>query len=136
VATFFVIAGLIGTPDRLNPDEMLDLVSAGNEIGNHTLHHADMRILSAERLVEETYDASAVIAHYVGLWPKSFCYPIGLTYPPSTAAVAATPGILTAVIQGGSSPETWANRLQLPRLRVTPGTYADDLVAKLRRLGS
>ena len=136
VATFFVIAGLIGTPDRLNQDELLDLASTGNEIGNHTMRHTDMRVMTAERLVTETYGASAVIAAYVGIWPRSFCYPMGLTYAPSTAAVAATPGMLTAVIQGGSGPETWADRLQLPRLRVTPGTYPDNLVARMRRLGS
>jgi hypothetical protein len=100
------------------------------------MRHTDMRVMTAERLVTETYGASAVIAAYVGIWPRSFCYPMGLTYAPSTAAVAATPGMLTAVIQGGSGPETWADRLQLPRLRVTPGTYPDNLVARMRRLGS
>ena len=133
VATFFVIAGQIGQAWQLSPAHMRELVAAGNEIGNHSMSHTDMRVMTPERLIRETYGASAIIAQQVGIWPKSFCYPMGLTYPPSSAAVAATPGILTAVIQGGSKRETWANRLEIPRIRVGPGTYPTDLVERLSR---
>jgi peptidoglycan/xylan/chitin deacetylase (PgdA/CDA1 family) len=133
VATYFVIAGQIGQSWQLSPAHMRELVAAGNEIGNHSWSHTNMEIMTPERLVYETYGASAVIAQCVGVWPKSFSYPMGLTYSQSTAAVAATPGILTAVIQGGSKRETWANRLGIPRIRVGPGTYPLDLVARLSR---
>jgi peptidoglycan/xylan/chitin deacetylase (PgdA/CDA1 family) len=133
VATFFVIAGKIGQSWQLSPAHMRELVAAGNEIGNHSMSHTDMRVMTPERLIVETYGASAVIAHHVGIWPKSFAYPMGLTYPPASAAAAATPGILTAVIQGGSKGETWANRLEIPRIRVGPGTYPSDLVDRLSR---
>ena len=131
VATFFVIAGRIGQADFLTSSEMRDLVAAGNEIGNHSISHVDLRVMTPERLVKETYGASTIIAGDVGVWPQSFSYPIGLTNPAVSDAVAATPGILTAVIQGGSKTETWANRLNLPRLRVGPGTYPPDLVERL-----
>ena len=133
VATFFVIAGQIGQAWQLSPAHMRELVAAGNEIGNHSMSHTDMRVMTPERLIRETYGASAIIAGQVGIWPKSFCYPMGLTYPPSSAAVAATPGILTAVIQGGSKHETWANRLEMPRIRVGPATYPPNLVERLNR---
>ncbi len=133
VATFFVIAGRIGQPEFLNPVEMRELVAAGNEIGNHSMSHADMRIMTPERLVDETLGASAIIAGHVGVWPRSFCYPIGLTDPMVSDAVAAIPGIQTAVVQGGSKPETWTNRLALPRIRVGPGTYPTDLVERMGR---
>ena len=133
VATFFVIAGQIGQAWQLSPAHMRELVAAGNEIGNHSMSHTDMRVMTSERLIRETYGASAIIAGQVGIWPKSFCYPMGLTYPPSSAAVAATPGILTAVIQGGSKHETWANRLEMPRIRVGPATYPPNLVERLNR---
>ena len=45
----------------------------------------------------------------------------------------ATPGIQTAVIQGGTGPEAWPNRLQIPRIRVGPGTYPQDLVDRATR---
>jgi peptidoglycan/xylan/chitin deacetylase (PgdA/CDA1 family) len=133
VATFFVIAGQIGETWQLSAAQMRELVAAGNEIGNHSLSHKNMMVMTPQRLTVETYGASAIIAGATGIWPKSFSYPMGLTYAPSSAAVGATPGILTAVIQGGSEPETWANRLTIPRIRVGPGTYPQDLVARLSR---
>jgi len=133
VATFFVIAGQIGEGWQLSPAQMRELIAAGNEIGNHSMSHTNMMVMTPERLTMETYGASAAIASQVGIWPKSFSYPMGLTYAPSTAAVGATPGILTAVIQGGSERETWANRLAIPRVRVGPGTYPQDLVDRLSR---
>jgi peptidoglycan/xylan/chitin deacetylase (PgdA/CDA1 family) len=131
VATFFVIAGRIDQSDFLTTAEMRELVANGDEIGNHSVSHVDLRVMTPERLVKETYGASAIIAGDVGVWPQSFSYPIGLTNPAVSDAVAATPGILTAVIQGGSKTETWANRLALPRVRVGPGTYPPDLVERL-----
>jgi peptidoglycan/xylan/chitin deacetylase (PgdA/CDA1 family) len=133
VATFFVIAGQIGQDWQLSPAHMRELAATGNEIGNHSMSHTNMIVMTPERLITETYGASAVIADQVGIWPKSFSYPLGLTYAPVMAAVAATPGILTAVIQGGSKRETWANRMELTRIRVGPGTYPSDLVDRLSR---
>ena len=112
---------------------MRELVAAGNEIGNHSMSHTNMMVMTPARLIVETYGASAIIARQVGIWPQSFSYPMGLTYATSSAAVAATPGILTAVIQGGSKRETWANRLEIPRIRVGPATNPQNLVERLSR---
>jgi len=133
VPTYFLIAGQIGQSWQLSPAHMRELVAAGNEIGNHSWSHTNMMVMTPERLIVETYGASTFIAQQVGIWPKSFSYPMGLTYATSSAAVAAAPGILTAVIQGGSKRETWANRLEIPRIRVGPGTYPPDLVERLSR---
>jgi peptidoglycan/xylan/chitin deacetylase (PgdA/CDA1 family) len=128
VATFFVIGGRIGNPNQLTVAEMQDLVAAGDEIGNHTLDHRDLKPMTPEMVVSEIYTTQALIATAVGVWPASFCYPKGLTNAAVTAIVAATPGLVTAVIQTGSMPETWANRLSLPRIRVGPGAYPHYLV--------
>jgi len=133
VATYFVIGGQIGHPGRLTVTELKTLLAGGNEIANHTMSHGDLRVLTPEKLKSEIYGASALIASDVGSWPKSFSYPIGLTNPQVMEAVAATPGLQTAVIQTGSKPETWANRLQIPRIRVGPGVYPQDLVYRANR---
>lgn len=133
VATYFVVAGRIGTPDHLTVAELRSLLAAGNEIGNHTVSHLDLEAMDEAQLGGEIYGASALIASVVGVWPQSFAYPAGLTDPMVEASVAATPGIETAVIQGGSLPQTWANRLLLGRIRVGPGTYPSDLVARVDR---
>ncbi len=133
VATYFVIGGRIGDPGQLTVGEMKELVAAGNEIGNHTLTHADLRVLSPENVVNEIYTTCALIATDVGVWPRSFSYPKGLTDTAVTSIVAATPDLETAVIQTGSQPETWPNRLNLPRIRIGPGSYPQYLVYKADR---
>jgi peptidoglycan/xylan/chitin deacetylase (PgdA/CDA1 family) len=133
VATFFVIGGRIGQAEQLTEGEMRILVALGNEIGNHTMSHEDLRVDAPVQLKIEIYGASAAIARAVGVWPQSFSYPIGLTNQTVMDAVASSPGIETAVIQGGSKPETWLNRLTLPRIRVGPGSYPQDLVDRAIR---
>jgi peptidoglycan/xylan/chitin deacetylase (PgdA/CDA1 family) len=132
VATYFAIASMIDQPDHLSVVELRALMASGNEIGNHTLSHEDLRryVPTPDKLKNEVYGASSIIAGYVGAWPKSFCYPAGFTNTWVEQEVAATPGIETAVIQSGKQAETWANRLELPRIRVSPALYPADLVAK------
>jgi peptidoglycan/xylan/chitin deacetylase (PgdA/CDA1 family) len=133
VATYFVIGGQIGSGDRLTITEMKALLAGGNEIGNHTMSHQDLRVMTPEKLKSEISGTSALIAGDIGRWPQSFSYPIGLTNAQVMGAVAATPGLETAVIQTGSKPETWSNRLQLPRIRIGPGLYPQDVVDKANR---
>lgn len=133
VATYFVVAGRIGTPDHLTADEMRSLQTVGNEIGNHTMSHSNLEAMDTARLMSEIFGASWVIASDVGVWPRSFAYPAGLTDALVQSVVAATPGLETAVIQGGSLPETWNNRMLLCRVRVGPGTLPQDLVARADR---
>jgi len=133
VGTFFVVASRIGNPAMLNIDQLQRMSADGDEIGNHSMSHEDMEYLPADRLVTETFEASAVIARAVGEWPQSFSYPVGLTSPAVISALSKCPGIETAVIQGGSKPETWPNRFNLPRIRVGPGTYPQDLVERMNR---
>lgn len=130
VATYFVVGGRIGKPDNLTVTEIQALLAAGNEIGNHTADHVDLRPLTPDRMRSEIYDASALIAQSVGVWPRSFCYPFGKVNAAVSAVVVAIPGIETAVIETGSQPESWANRLTLPRIRIGPGSSPLYLVYK------
>jgi peptidoglycan/xylan/chitin deacetylase (PgdA/CDA1 family) len=133
LATYFVIGSQIDKPGRLTVTELQALFGAGNEIGNHSMSHEDMRYMPEDRLVTETFGTSGLIARAVGVWPQSFSYPVGFTGPAVISALSKCPGIETAVIQGGSKPETWQNRFGLPRIRVGPGTNAQDLVERMNR---
>ena len=133
VATYFVVGRRIGNPDILTVVELQALLAAGNEIGNHSADHVDLRPLAPDRMRSEVYDASAVIAGAIGVWPQSFCYPFGKVNTAVSAMMAVMPGIETAVIETGSQPETWANRLTLPRIRIGPGSSPQYLVYKADR---
>jgi peptidoglycan/xylan/chitin deacetylase (PgdA/CDA1 family) len=133
VATYFVVAARIGTADHLNAAELKTLLAAGSEIGNHSLDHVDLKVQPPDTLRREIYGASELIAKTIGVWPQSFCYPFGQTNETVQAAVAATPGLVTATVEGGGKPESWPNRLILARVRVGPGSYPQILVDKARR---
>jgi peptidoglycan/xylan/chitin deacetylase (PgdA/CDA1 family) len=130
VATYFVVTSKIGSADHLTATELRSLAAAGNEIGNHTEDHVDLRTLPPEGMKSEIYGASAAIANAVGVWPQSFSFPFGSTKAAVAEVLAATPGIETAVIETGSEPETWANRLTLPRIRIGPGSSPQYLLYK------
>jgi peptidoglycan/xylan/chitin deacetylase (PgdA/CDA1 family) len=133
VATYFVVGSRIGSADHLTVAELRALLAAGNEIGNHTEDHVDLRPLTPDRMRSEIHDASALIAGSIGVWPQSFCYPFGKVNAAVSDVVAAMPGIQTAVIETGSQPETWANRLTLPRIRIGPGSSPQYLVYRADR---
>jgi peptidoglycan/xylan/chitin deacetylase (PgdA/CDA1 family) len=133
VATFFVVAGRIGSPDFLSGPDLAALVHDGDEIGNHSYTHRDLAAMSPDQLVKEIDGASALIAGYTGIWPQSFAYPKGFGNEYVVEGLAACPGLITAVVQGGSKPEKWVNRWQMPRIRVGAGTYPSDLVERASR---
>jgi peptidoglycan/xylan/chitin deacetylase (PgdA/CDA1 family) len=133
VATYFVVGGQIGRAGHLTVAELQTLNAAGCEIGNHTLDHVDLVSLTPDNQVREILGNSDLIARDIGVWPQSFAYPAGFTDASVIAAVAATPGLETAVVQQSSKPQTWANRWQLSRIRVGPGTYPQDLLSKATR---
>lgn len=133
VATYFVIAGRIGSGSFLDAFELRQLAAAGNEIGNHSYSHGDLEAMAPAQQLDETDGASAIIANITGVWPESFAYPKGLGSGVLTARLAACPGLTTAVVEGGSAPETWNNRWQLPRIRVGAGTDPTYLVARVSR---
>ena len=132
-ATFFVIAGRIGTEGYLTPFEIKRLAFYGFEIGNHSFSHRDLAALPPEQLTRETRDASAVIANITGSWPRSFSYPKGFTSAVVVGFLNTCPGLTTAVVQGGSLRQTWTNRWRLSRIRVGPDTYPSDLVDRASR---
>ncbi|MGZ4693417.1 MAG: polysaccharide deacetylase family protein, partial [Acidimicrobiales bacterium] len=87
LATFFVL------PDGVEPARRgwLELVAAGQEIGNHTArhpcsanfswsrHHA-IEDLSLEDIAVEISDANAWIAETLGVEARAFAYPCGHTF--------------------------------------------------------
>jgi peptidoglycan/xylan/chitin deacetylase (PgdA/CDA1 family) len=65
-AEFFVLAGLLGHPGRLDRDGVRELHRAGMRIGSHGWAHRDWRRLTPEQAHEEITRAGEVIGEIVG----------------------------------------------------------------------
>ncbi|HEV2450507.1 MAG TPA: polysaccharide deacetylase family protein [Streptosporangiaceae bacterium] len=77
-ATFFVNTGpiLAGDPAHMTWDDLHALFSAGNDIGGHTIDHADLKPLSVAAAEHEVCDdRNTLLAQ--GFAPESFAYPFG-----------------------------------------------------------
>jgi len=155
VATYYVIAGRIDQPDFLSSIQLRKLVAAGDEIGDHTMDHVNLTAQGATALTHQIDAAAARIAQVTGVWPESLAYPSGYEDAKVVAAVGACQELRIAVLEGAlemvtpaAAPksgatqalptivklqgyETWADRFLVPRVRVTPGTTAVDLLALL-----
>jgi peptidoglycan/xylan/chitin deacetylase (PgdA/CDA1 family) len=137
VATFYVIARRIDQPDFLSTTQLRVLVAAGNEIGDHSLDHANLTGLDPADLKYQIEVGASRIAQATGRWPESLAYPSGYTNSKVRAAVAACSQLRIAVLAAGlylDAPGpvpttiryqgyvTGQYRFQVPRVRVTPGT--------------
>ena len=135
VGTFFVIADRIGTSSFLGPLQIETMAAAGNEIGDHTLHHSYLTALQPAALTAQIDTAAATIASITGRWPQTLAYPHGRTNALVRAAVAACKPLQMAVVEGGSTSETWANRFAVGRIQVGPGRKGADLLAQVQHVG-
>lgn len=64
-ATFFVVAGRLGTPRFLGPDGVSELSAAGMRIGCHGMRHRPWRGLDAAALHEELVESRAVLERII-----------------------------------------------------------------------
>lgn len=82
VAEFFILAGLLGQPGRLDLDGVRSLLDAGMSIGSHGWAHRDWRRIDwsqadAGQAAEEISDAHRVIGELTGEPVDSVAIPFG-----------------------------------------------------------
>jgi peptidoglycan/xylan/chitin deacetylase (PgdA/CDA1 family) len=76
-ATFFVVAGRLGTPGFLDAADLRTLAAAGMTIGNHGMHHQPWRGLDDAALDEELGTARRLIEDAVGAPVDEAACPFG-----------------------------------------------------------
>jgi peptidoglycan/xylan/chitin deacetylase (PgdA/CDA1 family) len=136
-ATVFVVSGLVGghndwdPPPRrrlMNRADVRAVAARGMEIGSHTVTHARLAGLDAERLHHEVADSRAALADLTGVAPRSFCFPYGSVDAAAVEAVqAAGYSWACAVWRADGLPRNVA----IPRVGVTEGDWPLRFAAKL-----
>jgi peptidoglycan/xylan/chitin deacetylase (PgdA/CDA1 family) len=77
VAEFFVLAGELGQPGRLDHDGVRELRKSGMAIGSHGWAHRDWRRLDARQATEEIVEANQVLTEIVGEPVSRVAIPFG-----------------------------------------------------------
>jgi peptidoglycan/xylan/chitin deacetylase (PgdA/CDA1 family) len=110
-ATFFINSGpiLAGDPDHMSVEQLTRLAAAGNEIGGHTVDHANIQPLSTTEATAEVCDDRATLMGW-GFTPTSFAYPFG-SYDANSEAVVASCGYDTARTVSGVSIHVGKNKI-------------------------
>jgi peptidoglycan/xylan/chitin deacetylase (PgdA/CDA1 family) len=124
VATFFVITGRMTEPGFLNADQIRELDRAGMDVGDHTAHHVDLRLLTPSELQMETSGSRHVLEHVLGHPVYFFAYPFGAYNAAVVNAVHAA-GFTMAYTTASGTTESTGAPLTMPRVHVgaseTPG---------------
>jgi peptidoglycan/xylan/chitin deacetylase (PgdA/CDA1 family) len=130
VATFFVITARMTAPGFLNASQIRELDRAGMDVGDHTAHHVDLRLLTLSQLEAETAGSrkalEAVLAHPVYF----FAYPYGDFNDQVIAAVHNAGFTMAYTTQGGTT-ESTAAPLTMPRVHVGRSEDPTGLVSVL-----
>ena len=104
-ATFFINSGFIGDPDHLSVEQLGALAAAGNEIGGHTVDHANIQPLSTAEATAEVCDDRATLMGWGVTWGftvTSFAYPFG-SYDANSEGVVTSCGYDSARTVSGVS---------------------------------
>lgn len=76
-AEFFVPAGLLGEPGRLDSDGVRELVGSGMRVGSHGWAHRDWRKLTPEQVDQEFIDSHRLLSELTGRQVSRVAIPFG-----------------------------------------------------------
>lgn len=130
VATFFVITGRMTEPGFVSADQIRQLDHAGMDVGDHTAHHVDLRLLTASQLRSETAGSKQVLESVLGHPVYYFAYPFG-AYDANVVSAVHAAGFTLAYSTAGGTTESTAARLTLPRVHVGRAETPSGLVSLL-----
>ncbi|MGZ4182997.1 MAG: polysaccharide deacetylase family protein [Solirubrobacteraceae bacterium] len=117
VATFFVITGRMAEPGFLNASQIRELDRAGMDVGDHTAHHVDLRLLTPSQLQAETAGSRNALEAVLGHPVYFFAYPFGDFNDRVVQAVHDAGFTMAYTTQGGTA-ESSASPLTMPRVHV------------------
>ncbi|WP_336209644.1 polysaccharide deacetylase family protein [Nonomuraea sp. LPB2021202275-12-8] len=107
-AEFFVLAGLLGEPGRLDSRGVCELLRAGMRIGSHGWAHRDWRTMDAGQAAEELSAAHNLLGQLVGEPVSRVAIPFG-SYDRQVLRRLRQAGVTRAYTSDGgrARPDAW-----------------------------
>jgi peptidoglycan/xylan/chitin deacetylase (PgdA/CDA1 family) len=130
VATFFVITGRMSESGFLSADQIRQLDHAGMDVGDHTAHHLDLRLLSGSALRAETAGSRQTLQSVLGHPVYYFAYPFG-AYNSNVERVLRSAGFTMAYTTAGGITESTQAPLTMPRVHVGRAETPSGLLSLL-----
>ncbi len=130
VGTFFVITGRMSEQGFLDADAIRKLDRAGMDVGDHTAHHVDLRLLTPSELRNETTGSRRVLEHVLGHPVYFFAYPFG-AYNDAVLKAVHDAGFTMAYTTNAGTAESTASPLTMPRIHVGRSETPSGLISLL-----
>ena len=128
-ATFFPVAGRVGTPGWVNWSDLEEMLRAGMEIGSHSLTHANLAKISPRELGIELVESKKRLEDKLGVAVRYLSLPggYGSSRVEEMAAEAGYKAICTSVFGYNHTP---VDRLRLRRFCLK-GNDAEDTLRSI-----
>jgi peptidoglycan/xylan/chitin deacetylase (PgdA/CDA1 family) len=72
--TFYIISGVVGTPNYLTLDNLHTIADGGNEIAGHTVTHPDLTTVPSDEAIRQICNGRVTLTNW-GFRVTSFAYP-------------------------------------------------------------
>jgi len=115
-ATSYIIVTWIGAQNVVTMDELKDLISAGWEIGSHTMTHIDLT-KDHSALNYELAQSRSTLEKDLGVKVNTVAYPFG-AFDPTVAAKTSAYGYLAGLGLGTSYNQSMSTLFYLSRMEV------------------
>ena len=130
VGVFFIVSNTVDTPEGMTTQQLKELVSCGNSIGSHTVHHLDLATQTEAQQESELRDSKKALEDALGINVKSLCYPSG-KFNETTTALAKKLGYKMAVTTKGGNACKSDGQYALCRIRIPGGLALSGFKAKM-----
>ncbi len=124
-ATFYVVADWVGRRGFLSPSQLRQLAELGFEIGSHSLTHAFLNNLGADRLRAELVDSKAKLEQWLGRRVDHFSCPGG-RWSERAARAAQEAGYRSVATSRIGTNSHATDRFRLKRVAVLRGIALAD----------
>lgn len=130
VATFFIITGLLWTPGRVSPENIIEMQQHGMSFGSHTLSHRALGELPTSDMEEELNSSRSTLESILGVPVRSVAYPRG-SYNAATTKAAIDNGYLYGfTTQSGTC---YNNTPPFELRRIPVFSYDGDIISVINR---
>lgn len=129
-ATFFIITGLLWTPGRVSPENIIEMQQHGMSFGSHTLSHRPLGELAASDVEEELNSSRSTLESILGVPVRSIAYPRG-SYTAATIKAAQDNGYLYGFTTTSGTCSTSTPSFELRRIPIF--SYDSDVISVINR---
>ncbi|MHB9112285.1 MAG: polysaccharide deacetylase family protein [Thermoleophilia bacterium] len=120
-ATFYVVTDMVGTPEYMSWEQIVELDRKGMDIGSHSAAHRDLVTLGAADLQAEVAGSAETLKTHLGHPVYWFCYPAG-KYDADVIASVRGAGYLLAASTDPGEQQSSDDPFVLMRYRVRSDT--------------